>query len=453
MEETMLINLSDNEQSDAKNAKTKKKKKTRQLNEEIPKSRKEGKTNEETEEEEEEEEEEQIGSHQLLASLLEDIYEIERKIITKKQISMDCLAPVKEKIRTFACMIDEESNMKEIYKEKYLTKAAKIREQKLEIKNLETENKTYAQITAEKKEKTNEKVTEIKENPKILLKRKNDKVLVAEVENELAKIDDHDIDVKSSTMSKMGNITITLKTEESKVKLVQRLKENVKLQDLAEVKELQEEKKKIIIFNIPSILTDQEVIDKTKSQLNVSTEKEIDLSINRFPERNGYTHMVIQLPKKLAEKIIEQGRLLIGLRSCGLKEYKEVVRCRGCKGYGHTSATCRLLRYCGYCAEPTHDSAACPHKEDPSKHQCVACLRAKIPMYKHSAFSRLCLTYIKEKQKLLGKQNQGQQMQTQQQQAQAQTNNRMHQQTNRRDEQDTSHLFLPRFSGSQAPRV
>ena len=429
----------------------KKKKKIKQPNEEITKNKKEEKTNEETEEEEEE----QIGSHELLASLLDDINEIEKKIITKKQISLDSLAQVKEKIRTFACMIDQESNMKEIYKEKYLTKAAKIREQKLEIKNLETENKTYAQITAEKKEKTNENVIEIKENPKILLKRK-DKALVAEIENELAKIDDHDIDVKNSTLSKMGNIMITLKTEESKAKLVQRLKENTKLRELAEVKELEEEKKKIIIFNVPSCLTDQEVIVKTKSQLNLSTEKEIDISINRFPEKNGYTHVVIQLPKKLAEKIIEQGRLLIGLRSCGLKEYREVVRCRGCKGYGHTSATCRLLRYCGYCAEPTHDSAACPHKEDPSKHQCVACLRGKISTYKHSAFSRLCFTYLKEKQKLLGKQNQGQQIQIQQvQQQQAQTNQRMQQQKikNRRDEHDTSHLFLPRFSGSQTPRV
>ena len=451
MEDAVLINLSDNEQSEAKNAKTTKKKKIKQPNEEITESKKAGKTNEEAEEEEEEE---QIGSHQLLASLLDDIHEIERKILTKKQISVDSLAPIKEKIRTFACMIDEESNMKEFYKEKYLTKTAKIRKQKLEIKNLETENKTYAQITAEKKEKTNERIIEVKENPKILLKRR-DKVLVAEIEHELTKIDDHDIDVKNSTVSKMGNIMITLKTEESKEKLVQRLKENAKLRDLAEVKELEEEKKKIIIFNVPSCLTDEEVTVKTKSQLNLNTEKEIDLGINRFPEKNGYTHVVIQLPKKLAEKIIEQGRLLIGLRSCGLKEYKEVVRCRGCKGYGHTSATCRLLRYCGYCAEPTHDSAACPHKEDPSKHQCVACLRGKIPTYKHSAFSRLCFTYLKEKQKLLGKQTQGQQQQQQQvQQQQAQMNQRMQQKiTNRRDEHDTSHLFLPRFSGSQAPRV
>ena len=189
----------------------------------------------------------------------------------------------------------------------------------------------------------------------------------------------------------MGNIMITLKTEESKTKLVQRLNENNKLRELAEVKVLEEEKKKIITFNVPSCLTDQEVVGKAKNQLNLDSENEIDIDINRFPEKNGYTHVVLQLPKKLAEKIIEQGRLLIGLRSCGLKDYKEVVRCRGCKGYGHTSTTCRLQRYCGYCAEPTHDSAACPHKENLAKVQCVACMRGKIPTYKHSAFSRMCL--------------------------------------------------------------
>ena len=167
----------------------KKKKKTKQPSEEHNKNKREEKTNEEkeTEEEEKNEEEEQIVSHELLAKLLDEISEIEKKIIAKKQINLESLIPIKDKIRAFASLIDQESNMKEWYKEKYLTKTAKIKEQKLEIKNLETENKSYAQITAEKREKTKEKKTEMKSNPTILLRRKEN-VLVADIENELAKI-------------------------------------------------------------------------------------------------------------------------------------------------------------------------------------------------------------------------------------------------------------------------
>ena len=127
-----------------------------------------------------------------------------------------------------------------------------------------------------------------------------------------------------------------------------------------------------------------------------------------------------------------------------------MVQWRGCKGYGHSSATCRLQRYC---AEPTHDSAACPHKEDASKHQCVACMRERIPTYKHSAFSRMCFTHIKEKQKLLGKVPLQQGQQTQPQQVPVQYRAQLHRTTNRRDEHDISHLFLPRFSGSQSRRA
>ena len=53
---------------------------------------------------------------------------------------------------------------------------------------------------------------------------------VAEIENTLAKIEHQDLDIKNSSTNRFGNITIALKTEESKEKLMKRLAENVKLQ-------------------------------------------------------------------------------------------------------------------------------------------------------------------------------------------------------------------------------
>ena len=106
--------------------------------------------------------------------------------------------------------------------------------------------------------------------------------------------------------------------------------------------------------------------------MNLQGEQTVQMKIpSRFPENNGYAHVVLQKNKKVAEKAIQVGRLLIEFRSCRMREFQEEIRCRGFKGYGHRSSTCKLLRYCRYCAN-LHDSAQCPIKKDPTKHQCVS---------------------------------------------------------------------------------
>ena len=125
-------------------------------------------------------------------------------------------------------------------------------------------------------------------------------------------------------------------------------------------------------------------IQITHNQMNPQGKQTIQIKIaSRFPKNNGYTHLVLQTNKKITEKVIQVERLLIGIRSCGIREFQEVIRCRGCKGMDTDPAhvNCR-------------DSAQYPVKEDPTKHQCVACLRTGTIGYKNSALSYKYFTYI-----------------------------------------------------------
>ena len=73
---------------------------------------------------------------------------------------------------------------------------------------------------------------------------------------------------KNVLTSKMGNIIIILKTENSRKKLLERLVKSEEQKKLAEVKELEEEQKRIIVFNIPANQTNEEIEEKAHNQMN-----------------------------------------------------------------------------------------------------------------------------------------------------------------------------------------
>ena len=67
--------------------------------------------------------------------------------------------------------------------------------------------------------------------------------------------------------------------------------------------------RKTILFNILANLTNDKIEEKAHNQMNPQGEQSVQIKIaNRFPESNGYTHVVLQTNKKIAEKVIQIGR-------------------------------------------------------------------------------------------------------------------------------------------------
>ena len=104
-------------------------------------------------------------------------------------------------------------------------------------------------------------------------------------------------------------------------------------------------------------------------------------------------------------KIIEtqRDRLYIGSFSYKVFDQFHIKRCNKCQGFGHYKSECKSDKtVCGYCSK-NHPSENCSEKEHNNFLPCCKnCARGKFQDQKHShtAFDRICPSYIAEQQVL-----------------------------------------------------
>lgn len=158
------------------------------------------------------------------------------------------------------------------------------------------------------------------------------------------------------------------------------------LKEIAEITYKSENRKRIIILGVPVIIDPEEIIDKIKENTQHNNEIEIVKTLQR--DKAHTYQIIIDLNHKIAQYLLNKGRLLLGFNSCRVLPFKPVIRCNNCQKYGHTGINCRRREVCHFCAR-LHKSSTCPVKDDKRQHRCSNCLHSEYDNA-HPAFSSEC---------------------------------------------------------------
>ncbi len=114
-----------------------------------------------------------------------------------------------------------------------------------------------------------------------------------------------------------------------------------------------------------------------------------------------FTSAVIKVTSNIRNTILDnQSTLIIGNRTCPVKDRFHISRCSKCSEYGHRSENCRSVDpVCGFCSGK-HFTAQCSHKNEPSNHACVNCKQAS-KNHSHPVSDKKCPQLLIQIRKLI----------------------------------------------------
>lgn len=87
---------------------------------------------------------------------------------------------------------------------------------------------------------------------------------------------------------------------------------------------------------------------------------------------DGCLNMVLEVDGELYNKIMAEGRLLMGWRSCTVVDGAYIKRCYKCYGFNHKSDSCRNQAACSFCGENEHVRKDCLE----THRKCINCIVA-----------------------------------------------------------------------------
>lgn len=145
---------------------------------------------------------------------------------------------------------------------------------------------------------------------------------------------------------------------------------------------------KLILFNIPKEITDEEILKEVKNEEELKySEIDIIKSFNTQPESR---HVVIAVDNFTNQQLLKKGRILIDYNSIRIQKYINIKRCYKCQSFGHYANNCKRKEVCGKCTG-SHDTRLCTATTT----KCANCGED------HPSFSVLCKQYKLYKQKVL----------------------------------------------------
>lgn len=227
-----------------------------------------------------------------------------------------------------------------------------------------------------------------------------------------------DPEVDDVTMMKKLEDTLSPKSTKIRVQKIVKAKDRWKL-DLADAESKKKARQKLSNSNFRVVDPGEKPIDllirglPTREMATESGTKEI-LDQSDLLERTekgqvhfisaivgkNFQHVRIRAPKPIARKLVDHGRVFIGLYSCPVKLFVSDPRqCFKCQEYGHMSRDCKATEeICAYCSQK-HRSGTCELKMEKMSHCCILCSNRKYDDVKHSTMSRDCPVRQEELQK------------------------------------------------------
>lgn len=224
-------------------------------------------------------------------------------------------------------------------------------------------------------------------------------------------INPQDLGLKIKRISKIRNngIAVELQTASQ----LDKLQSEPKLSQLVQMNRPRKRFPKVLIYDVPQDLTDQQLTEKVYLQ-NVDQQSQ---TLGEFSEsfkplfKTGprsveVSNWVVEVHPRIRNQMLRDQRVFISWSSCKVIDHHIVSRCYKCQRYGHMAKDCKSLKdVCGHCATEGHITKNCPNKNDATKAKCVCCSsvarRGAGPMKAHASGARDCPAYLAEVQKLI----------------------------------------------------
>ena len=193
--------------------------------------------------------------------------------------------------------------------------------------------------------------------------------------------------------------------ETNSVATLEKLKTSRRLQTKFEVTEPTKFRPRIIIYDVPSEYTEQDL------KAHVFKQNDFEMELGEFEQsftpkfKTGkrdrpVTNWVAEVSPGLRRKIMQNRRLYLEWTSCRALDFVLVTRCFKCQGFGHIGRNCKNKEICSLCATEGHNNKTCPDKADKNKaRKCANCARAK-KASNHNVMDRKCPCYVRALERL-----------------------------------------------------
>lgn len=243
-------------------------------------------------------------------------------------------------------------------------KNARATSKNRENRNLNMENKTFAEIIANSKTKPSF-IRNVKIN--------------GTTQEEIDRISKHlsnnyicqDVGIKTINNKARDFITIKCKSNDDAVKLESTLKSQYGSElNITNVKD-SDPKFKIIGVSMQDLSSSQ-ILLNLKEQNDWLTNADLAY-VDSFevPNKNGfYTNIVIACDIPTLRRVLEKGSVICGLNMKKVYEHIEILQCFKCQRFGHIASACKSDPICKFCGGD-HESKLCGEKQTFSCSNCI----------------------------------------------------------------------------------
>jgi len=161
---------------------------------------------------------------------------------------------------------------------------------------------------------------------------------------------------------------------------------------------------RITILGVDNDITNDEIISNISNLAcnNLASSSEVKIT-RRTKPINGKINVLLFAPRSTGSKLIELGRIFLGLEGCKIIEGIYVKQCFNCFGFNHVSSDCKAPSICNRCHGP-HSTRDCT-LNDRKHYKCANCILYKHDDVNHSATSFSCPIF-KEKNETERQKNQ-----------------------------------------------
>jgi len=195
---------------------------------------------------------------------------------------------------------------------------------------------------------------------------------------------------------------------------------NTKISDDCEAKIPIKKKPKIIVYNVPKLIDNENIINniiKQNNSLNqIINEENIDQNLKfKFSlnaKNPNLQHLIFETSPEVRKLIINSNYLNIEWNRCKCADFISIIRCYNCFGFGHFKRDCTAESHCSHCASTDHNHQSC----NKNYKKCINCekfnSKIKNPNIKplntnHDCLNKSCPTYEFVKNKVLEKTDYG----------------------------------------------
>lgn len=269
-----------------------------------------------------------------------------------------------------------------------------------ELKNLiekqqrVTESITYASVAANQNTKLPSEVRDTLHS--VVVRSTEEKETGEQVLERIRKVIDAKegwIKVERVRKAKDRKIIMGFRTKEEQSKIKAKLE---KSGTYLAVEAIENRDPLLMLGGVLSINTDEDILKAFRNQ-NKQIFHDLDEENNRIKikyrrkTRNPHTsHVIVSVSPAIWKRAIEIGIIHIDLQRIGVTDQSPLVQCSKCLGYGHSKRYCsEIEEKCSHCGN-SHKKAECPDWLAGTTPKCCNCVKAKLELTDHNAFSQNC---------------------------------------------------------------